>query len=132
MSAWEARRVSEEEGRGTRSSLTTAWHEIFAASNFCDFAIFPAIRKKQLPQIKITANKQKVHSSGNILQLKFATQKYSNKKSCLFNHNLSLSFRHKGVYIHTLFDGLAYNTCGYFASCVVFSEPRRGEEKYEQ
>ena len=30
-------------------------------------------------------------------------------------------------YIYTLFDGLAYNTCGYFASCVV-----RGEEKYEQ
>ena len=34
--------------------------------------------------------------------------------------------------VYTLFDGLAYNTCGYFASCVVFSEPRRGEEKYEQ
>ena len=34
--------------------------------------------------------------------------------------------------IYTLFDGLAYNTCGDFASCVVFSEPRRGEEKYEQ
>ena len=33
---------------------------------------------------------------------------------------------------YTLFDGLAYNTCGYFASCVYFSEPRRGEEKYEQ
>ena len=33
---------------------------------------------------------------------------------------------------YTLFDGLAYNTCGYFASCVVFSEARRGEEKYEQ
>ena len=24
---------------------------------------------------------------------------------------------------YTLFDGLAYNTCGYFASCVVFSKP---------
>ena len=34
--------------------------------------------------------------------------------------------------VYTLFDGLAYNTCGYFASFVVFSEPRRGEEKYEQ
>ena len=34
--------------------------------------------------------------------------------------------------VYTLFDGLAYNTCGYFASCVVYSEPRRGEEKYEQ
>ena len=29
------------------------------------------------------------------------------------------------VNIYTLFDGLAYNTCGYFASCVVFG-------KYEQ
>ena len=28
-----------------------------------------------------------------------------------------------------IFDGLAYNTCGYFASCVIFF---RGEEKYEQ
>ena len=28
---------------------------------------------------------------------------------------------------YTIFD-----TRGYFASCVVFSEPRRGEEKYEQ
>ena len=36
------------------------------------------------------------------------------------------------VNIYTLIDGLAYNTCGYFASCVIFSEPRRGEEKYEQ
>ena len=36
------------------------------------------------------------------------------------------------LHIYTLFDGLAYNTCGYFASCVVFSQPRRGEEKYEQ
>ena len=33
---------------------------------------------------------------------------------------------------YILFDGLTYNTRGYFASCVVFSEPRRGEEKYEQ
>ena len=33
---------------------------------------------------------------------------------------------------YTLFYGLAYNTCGYFASCVVFFQARRGEEKYEQ
>ena len=35
-------------------------------------------------------------------------------------------------YIYTLFDGLAYNTCGYFASYVVFFRAPRGEEKYEQ
>ena len=29
---------------------------------------------------------------------------------------------------YTLFDGLAYNTCGYFASCVYFSSPLRGSE----
>ena len=34
--------------------------------------------------------------------------------------------------MYTLFDGVAYNTCGYFASCVVFFRARRGEEKYEQ
>ena len=36
-------------------------------------------------------------------------------------------------YKYNLFDGLAYNTSGYFASCVVFfPELRRGEEKCEQ
>ena len=30
--------------------------------------------------------------------MKFATQKYSTKRSCLFNHNLPLSFRNKTVY----------------------------------
>ena len=34
---------------------------------------------------------------------------------------------------YTLFDGLAFNTCGYFASCVVFFRASQGgEEKYEQ
>ena len=33
-------------------------------------------------------------------------------------------------YIYTLFDGLAYNTCGYFAHCSYFSSPLRGSEKY--
>ena len=30
--------------------------------------------------------------------MKFATQKYSTKRSCLFNYNLPLSFRNKTVY----------------------------------
>ena len=36
------------------------------------------------------------------------------------------------VYIYTLFDCLAYNTCGYFSSYVVFFRAPQGEEKYEQ
>ena len=61
------------------------------ARNFCRFFF---------PQIKIIAHifPVKIYSRVNILQLKFATQKYSTKKSCLFNHNLSLSFRNKTVY----------------------------------
>ena len=59
------------------------------------FGIFPAIRKNKVPQIKITA---KIYSSVNILYLKFTTQKYSTKKSCLLNYNLSLSFRNEAVY----------------------------------
>ena len=32
-----------------------------------------------------------------------------------------------GTYdIYTLFDGLAYNTCGYFASCIVFFRAPQG------
>ena len=30
---------------------------------------------------------------------------------------------------YTLFDGLAYNTCGYFASCVVFFRAPQGRGK---
>ena len=30
---------------------------------------------------------------------------------------------------YTLFDGLAYNTCRYFASCIVFFRPQRGRGK---
>ena len=76
---------------------TTVWHKIFAGSNF---AVFPAIRKNKFSQIKITANifPARIYSRVNILWLKFATQKYSTKKSCLFNHNLPLSFRNKTVY----------------------------------
>ena len=31
--------------------------------------------------------------------------------------------------IYTLFNGLAYNTCGYFASCVVFFRAPQGRGK---
>ena len=33
------------------------------------------------------------------------------------------------VITYTLFDGLAYNTCGYFASCVVFFRSPQGRGK---
>ena len=36
--------------------LVTVSHKIFAASNFCDFADFFAIRQNKFPQNKITAN----------------------------------------------------------------------------
>ena len=57
------------------------------------FAIFPAIRKNKFPKIKITAN---IFPAKKYIV--FSTQKYNTKKSCLFNHNLSLSFRNKTVY----------------------------------
>ena len=46
------------------------------------------------PQIKITANifPTKIYFRVNILQLKFATQKYSTKKSCLINNHILSSF----------------------------------------
>ena len=53
--------------------------------------------KNKFPQIKITAQ---IFPAKNLLQrkycmlwLKFTTQEYSTKKSCLFNHNWSLFFR---------------------------------------
>ena len=72
----------------------------FAGSNFLRFCVFSAIHKNKLPQLKITAKHfpAKIYSGVNILRLKFTTQKYSTKKSCLFNYNLSLSFRNKAVY----------------------------------
>ena len=64
------------------------WHDILRV-RIC--AIFPEIRKNIFPQIKIIANifPQKIYSRVNILYLKFAAQKYSTKKSCLLNYNLS-------------------------------------------
>ena len=67
--------------------------------------------------MKITANifPAKIYSTVNIFQLKFATQKYSTKKSCLFNHNLSLSLRKQnGIQRNTglLFENM-YFYCEY-------------------
>ena len=61
---------------------------------FASFAVFPAIHNNKFPQIKIIAHTfpVKINPRVNILQLKFATQKYSTTKSCLFNHNLIAPF----------------------------------------
>ena len=80
----------------------TVWHEIFAGSNSYDFAIFPAIRKNNSPPKKLRETffpqKFTLDLVLNILWLKFTTQKYSTKKSCLFNYNSPLQFRNKTVY----------------------------------
>ena len=79
-----------------RWTRDTVWHKIFA---FLVFAIFPAIHK-------ISSRKKnnenifpaKFFSRLNILCLKFTTQKYSTKKSRLFNYNSPLQFSNKTVY----------------------------------
>ena len=92
-SPWRAKR--DEPKLGCVVNQYTVWHEIFA--------VFPAIRKNKFAQLKITANifPAKIYSRVNILQVKFATQKYS-KKSCLFNNNLSLSFRNNEILVYCL------------------------------
>ena len=67
---------------------------------FTIFAIFPAIRKNNFPpNINENTFPAKIYSRVlNILWLKFTTQKYSTKKSCLFNYNSPLQFRNKTVY----------------------------------
>ena len=84
--------------------MTTVWQDIFTGSNFCDFCGFSSDAQNNFPQIKIPANifPAKIYSRVNILQLKFATQKYSTKKSYLFNHNLSLSFRNYEILVYCL------------------------------
>ena len=44
-------------------------------------------------------------------------------------HHRSLQIIYMTIY--TLFDGLAKNTCGYFASCVVFFRAPRGQGKIQ-
>ena len=84
----------------TSNLVWQAWHDLPCRTKcllVLIFAIFPAIRKNEFSQINDTANifPTKIYSRVNILLLKFATQKRSTKKSCLFIHNLSLSFRNK-------------------------------------
>ena len=68
MGAWEARKVREEEGRGTRSSLTTLWNKIFASSNFCDFALFSSDPQKLVPANKSYRRQtKKTYCAENIL-----------------------------------------------------------------
>ena len=75
------------------------WHE-FQFLRF--FATFAAIRKNNFPQ--------KIYSRVlSILLLKFTTQKYSTKKSCLFNYNSPLQFRDKTVYNELVL----HNVCAY-------------------
>ena len=71
-----------------------AWN--FPGSHFC----FSNDMQKKFPQIKITTNifPAKIYSRVNILWRKYTTQKYSTKKTCLFNNKLSLSYRNKTVY----------------------------------
>ena len=76
--------------------------------NFCGFyqflRFFQRSAKNTFSQINITADifPTKICSRVNILLLKFATQKRSTKKSCLFIHNLSASFRNETVYYELL------------------------------
>ena len=60
--------------------------------NFCDFS---SDLQKSVPANKNYRKdfSRKIYTRVNILQLEFATQEYSTKQSCLFNHNLSLSLR---------------------------------------
>ena len=67
------------------------------------FAIFPAIRRNRLLQIKFTGNifPEKFYSRANITYSEFATQKYNRTKSCLFlnrHDNWFPSSRNKMVY----------------------------------
>ena len=75
------------------------WHEFLI---FTIFAIFPAIRKNNFPlSPKINENIFPARIYPRVLSLlfvKFTTQKYSTKKSCLFNYNSRLQFRNKTVY----------------------------------
>ena len=81
------------------------WHEFLI---FTIFAIFPAIRKNNFPS-KISEDifPAKIYSRVlSILLLKFTTQKYSTKKSCLFNYNSPLQFRNKAVYNELVLDNV--------------------------
>ena len=63
---------------------------------FAIFVIFRAIRKNGFPKKKLPQTFFPKKFTPELL--KFATQKFSTKKSCLFNLNLPLTFRNKTVY----------------------------------
>ena len=91
----------------TSNLVWQAWHDLPCRTKYLlvlIFAIFPAIRKNKFSQINDTGNifPIKIYSRVNILLLKFATQKRNTKKSCLFIHNLSASFRNETVYYELL------------------------------
>ena len=100
------------------------------------FAFFPVIRNNMFPQIKITANifPAKISSRENILYLKFATQKYNTKKSCLFNHNLSKTMKYWFIVSKCVFllHVLNKNENIINAGCWVLSENRKINSQQEK
>ena len=85
--------------------LNTLWHEIFAGSNFCGFCDFSShpqnknYRKKIFPKYLVQSEYSQEPMTHRLLSANLnSPHKYSTKKSCLFNDNLSLSFRNKTVY----------------------------------
>ena len=92
------------------SNLYTISEQYLVARNFCGFCDFSSD-----PENKVPANRKysKHFSRKNLLQSKYSQQPmthvllissnlnslhiYSTKKSCLFNHNLSLLSRNKTV-----------------------------------
>ena len=85
------------------------------------FAIFPAIR--YLQEVPANKNYLRHFSHKNLLQSRSSLsqiryKKIHSKKSCLFNHNLSLSFRNKTAYPKTVLSGLLFENM-YF--CCTYS-----------
>ena len=84
------------------NSSATAQHLVKKVMIINEFKLIKMININS--QIKITTHifPAKIYSRVNILQLKFAIQIYNTKKSCLFNHNLSLSFRNDEILVYCL------------------------------
>ena len=75
-------------------------------SNFCDFCGFSSNLQEKVPSNK---NYCKHYSCKNLLQTKYSLtnlnllhKKYSTKKSCVLNYNLSLSFRNNEILVYCL------------------------------
>ena len=80
-------------------SSDTLWHKIILMI----FAIFPTICKNLLTFSNLNSLHKNTVPRNHVCSITI----------CLFHLETK-------QYTYTLFDGLAYNTCGYFASCVVF------------